>query len=788
MQQNFGNEFSFQEEGKEVDIKKEILKYFSYWKWILLSVLIFVTLSFVIYKYSKVIYESNTTILIKDSKGSDVSEIEAFNDLGFVSNKDRNIENEIVILKSRTLLGQVVNELQYNVIYRDNNFLKSKLLYEVKPFEINIVSVDNKTRENLVNFTVNIKTKTSFELLDNEQNPINNFNFGEKIRIEGIEMIILPTKDIDCFVENSISVEVKPIDDVITSLIKEINIGNVDKKSSVIGIKIKGENRARNNALLNKLVEIYNANTVEDKSAIIQNTAKFIDSRISLISKDLFQVDSNEEDFKKQNRLTDLATEATKFVDKIAVSDEKYLEVNTQLSIITYMEEYLENLKENFELLPSNLGLDDLSINKNIELYNSLVLERNRLLKSSTELNPVVVQVSEELKELKINLVNSLKNLKISIELQVKALDRERGKINSKIASVPSKEREFRDIKRTQEIKERLYLYLLEKREENAIKLAIIEPNSKVIDKAYSPKNPIAPKRNIIFLAGIILGLLIPIAIIYSRNLLDTKVHNKSDVTQNLAAPFLGDIPEYNSDNKYLLDKRDRSSTAEAFRLLRTNLDFMLSNIQENGCKTIFTTSTLSKEGKSFTAIHLASTLSDTGKKVLLIGLDLRAPKIMQYLNIPDERKGVTSFIKDKNTSLDEYIVKAPSKENLYLLPSGFIPPNPAELLLSSRIKEMFETAKEEYDYVIVDTAPVSLVTDTLAISKYADMFLYVVRAEVLDKKLLEIPQNLYKERKLPNMAVVLNGTDYKKGYGYGYGYGVHLEEKKNIFQKLFKR
>ncbi|WP_196889219.1 GumC family protein [Aureivirga sp. CE67] len=786
--QDFDNDLF--NEGNGFDFKKEIFKFLRHWKWIFLCVIVTVAITSFYLRYATAIYQSSAKILLKDSKGGGLaSQLEAFEDLGIASSNSSNLENEIEILKSRSLINSVVEELKLNFIYKSKGSLKSSEIFEAKPIELTYLGNSKLLNNKKEIFNIKITSESTYDLYDVEENKIGEFNFGQRIGSEN-DFILVSNEEIHKKVGNNYKIVVIPIKNAVNSLKSKIVISKVGKRSSVLSLSIKGENQSKNNAILNSLIDNYNKRAIEDKSKVIKNTAQFIDSRLKLISKELFTVDSDEESFKKNNKLTDLASEATLFLDKVALNEQKYIEISTQLQVIKFMQEALENASQKYSLIPTNLGLEDISINENIATYNTLVNHRTRKLDNATELNPTVIQLTRQLDELKINLKSSLQNLYVTFELQLKAIESERRKIDAKIATVPSKERQFRDIKRTQEIKERLYLYLLEKREENAIQLAIVEPNSKVIDWAYSGGLPIAPKKKIILLAGILLGLIIPIGVIYVLDLLDTKVHDTSDVKAKVKAPILGDVPKSEKVNKYLLDKRDRSSIAEAYRILRTNLDFMLPEKEDGTAKIIFTTSTVSKEGKSFTAIHLASTLSDAGKKVLLIGMDLRAPKIMQYLEISDDKKGVTSFVKDKNSSLDEYIIKAPTKENLYLLPSGFIPPNPAEMLLSPRIKEMFESVKNEYDYVIVDTAPVSLVTDTLAISKYADMFLYVIRAEVLDRKLLEIPQKLYTEKKLPNMAVIVNGVDHEKGYGYGYGYGygAHLEKKKNIFQKIFKR
>ncbi|MGB2129459.1 MAG: polysaccharide biosynthesis tyrosine autokinase, partial [Flavicella sp.] len=416
-----------------------------------------------------------------------------------------------------------------------------------------------------------------------------------------------------------------------------------------------------------------------------------------------------------------------------------------------------------------------------------IVLDRNRVLRTSTEDNPLVRNYEAQLTNLRNSLDQSLQNLQSSLGITLDELNKQDSKFNSKLVSIPRKEREYRDIVRQQGIKESLYLYLLQKEEETQISLAVTTSNSKVIDKAYGSSIPVAPKGGIILLAGLLVGLLIPFVYIYLNDLLDTKFHNRQDLEKIVTAPILGDIPISNSNEHIVVKEGERSSAAEAFRLIRTNLDFILSDSEIN-CKSIFVTSSTSGEGKSFVSVNLATTLALSGKKVALIGMDLRAPKITAYLNVVN-KSGVTNFIKDSKLTLDDMKFNLEGHPTLDVYSSGAIPPNPAELLLHSRVTELFDNLKSNYDYLVVDTAPVNLVTDTLMISKHADMFVYVARANFIDKRLLEIPQKLYIEKRLPKLSILINGSDPRSSYGYGsygaYGYGEQTTKKswlKNLF------
>ena len=345
----------------------------------------------------------------------------------------------------------------------------------------------------------------------------------------------------------------------------------------------------------------------------------------------------------------------------------------------------------------------------------------------------------------------SLLNLKESLKIKNRELQRLENEINSKISTVPRYEREYREIQRQQQIKESLYLYLLQKREETAIALAVTVSNTKIIDEAFSDNVIVSPNKKIIYVISFLVGLLIPFGFIYIRRILDTKIHGKNDILA-VNLPFIGDIPISETKDKIVVNHGENNHVSESFRLLRTNIDFMLKSKNQPG-NIIFITSTIAKEGKSFISINLASIIALSGKKVLLIGLDLRAPKILEYTGL-SKSKGVSNYLTDYEISLSDVIIHKPDDINFDLLVSGDIPPNPSELLMNDRIKEMFENVKEMYDYVIVDTAPVGPVTDTLLITPYADAIIYVSRADYLDKRLLNIPETLYKENKLPKQIL----------------------------------
>jgi capsular exopolysaccharide synthesis family protein len=580
----------------------------------------------------------------------------------------------------------------------------------------------------------------------------------------------------------SIRIVVNPLESVVASFQNRLKVEPVSKTSSVVALSIADPVIKKAEDFLNNLTEIYNLDAAADKNFISENTSIFIANRLKLITQELDGVEQDVQSFKKSNKLTDIESETKLFIEGSNEYDKKGIETEIQLNMVSSMMSFLKQ-STNSDLLPTNIISGDASAAGMINSYNQLVLDRNRILKSATEVNPSVVKMNQEISSLKNNVQGSLQRMQSNLSIQKRNLNSEENILNAKIGKIPVQERQFRVIARQQKVKEELYLYLLQKREETAISMAATEPNARVIDDAKGNKLPISPKKNIVYLAGLLMGLLIPFGIIYTDDLLDTKIKSRLDLEGKTMIPFIGDLPT--SDTPSVIMKAEsRTSSAEALRIIRTNLEFMLSKVPEGMAKTIFLTSTFPKEGKTFVSANLAATFALSGKKVLLIGMDIRNPRLDEYLNIPE--RGFTNYLSSKDLKLEDLIVKYEGYEDFHVLPAGVIPPNPAELLMSKKVDEVFQILKTQYDYIIVDTAPVSLVTDTLLIAKHADTFIYVARANFLEKRMLSIANSLYKEQKLPNMCLLLNDTDSTKGYGYGYGYG-NETVKEPWFKKIFK-
>jgi len=792
--QDFYNDV-INDEIEDINIREQLSKYLIHWRWFLISIIIGLALAFLYLRYTMPSYEATTTILVKDEKkGGMLSELSAFADLGMGGSMKSNVDNEIEILKSRTLVESTIEKLNLNVTLFVEGNVVDRDVYVESPIRAHFINKSLVFNEAKTILKCKLIKQDAFTLEseiideDEEGNFIMSskkaYKYGEKIPTKIGSLIIEKT----AFYEKnhigrfeSIRIVLTPLDDLAQGFREKLKVEPISKTSSVVNLSISDPVSRKAEEFLDNMIEIYNEDAAEDKNFISENTSKFIAGRLALIAQELDGVEQDVENFKKTNKLTDIESEAKLFIEGSSEYDKKGVETEIQLNVISSLLDFIKK-SNNSDLLPANMINDSKEASGLINSYNQLVLDRNRILKSATVENPSVIKLDQQINSLKSNVATSLRSMQSSLQIQNRDIKSQEGILSSKIGKIPVQERQFRVIARQQKVKEELYLYLLQKREETAISLAATEPNARVIDVAKAGKFPISPKKKIIYLAGMLLGLLVPFGIIYADDLLDTKIKSKLDLEGKTQIPFIGDVPT-SDDIAELIKSESRTSSAEAIRIVRTNLEFMLNKVPEGIAKTIFVTSTFPSEGKTFISVNLAATFALSGRRVLLIGADIRNPKFGEYIDVPS--LGLTNYLSSNDKNVQDYIIKHKGYENFFILPSGIIPPNPAELLMSKRVDQLFEQLKKEYDYIIVDTAPVSLVTDTILIAKNADTFVYVMRANVLEKRMLSIANTFYKEKKLPNMCIVLNDTDSTKGYGYGYGYGVR-EEKKPWYKKLF--
>ncbi|MAX70184.1 MAG: tyrosine protein kinase [Flavobacteriaceae bacterium] len=774
------------------EIRQNLELFLSYWKILLVCFIVAVFLGYTYLRYTTYEYSASATIKIRDEKQSQkLPSIEEISSGGLFSDGTNKIKDEIEVIKSRTLIANAVRDLKLNISCFAQGSIKERELYLNPPVKLSFFESDSIINRVDTTLFIKIKSPTEFlafkeegkSLIERDDSEGVLHRFGERIKTGFGDIVLTPEVGEHAPMINSkLKIAIKPVSQIVNAYQRKINISTADG-SSIIKLDLNETNSHKAVDILNQLIKEYNKDVLIDKEAVVKATSDFINNRLQVVSEELGEVDSNAELVQKQNNLTALGSQTDLNLQARKQLEQQITSTSTNIQMISYLQEEIGDTNKINDMLPANIGIGDANTAQVIKSHNDLVAQRDRLLRNSSEKNPVVMQLNNEINALKTNLQNSLESMKRTSELTLNNLNTESNRISGQLYAAPTKARQFRDIKREQDIKESLYLYLLEKREESAIRFGMYTPNAKIIDKAYSSHRPVAPNMMMVYIASIILGLGLPIGLIYISDLIDTKLYRKEDLVQILDIPYIGDVPKTSKKQK-LVKKVDYSPKAEAFRIIRSNIDFMLRNVK--GSKKLFITSTKAQEGKSHTSTNLATSISFSEKSVLLIEMDIRVPKILDYLELKDKpEKGLSDFIADKSIKPEEVVLKHKDNEYLDIIPSGTIPPNPSELLMSNRIDELFKYFDGKYDYIIADTSAVGLVSDTLLIAGHADMFVYVVSADGVDKRqLVHVAQPLYNEKRLPNMTMLLNGVKQgKKGYGYGYGYGNNPNKKKKWYQ-----
>ena len=705
------------------------------------------------------------------------SELERMGLDGFVSSSG-NVDNEIEVLRSKSLSEEVVNNLGLFVTYMDEDELPKKELYQTSPV---LVSLTPQEADKLPGRMEVAMTLQPTGVMDVQM------KVGDKEYRKEFEKLpaVFPTDEgtVAFFVNNDTLSAVRPESVTkerhITAFINRpfsvakgyassLSIAPTSKTTSVVVISLKNTNPRRGRDFINKLLEMYNINANNDKNEVAQKTAEFIDARIGIISKELGSTEQDLENFKRTAGITDLSSEAQIALTGNAEYEKKRVENQTQINLIVDLQKYLQGSE--YEVLPANVGLQDGGLVGAISRYNEILIERNRLLRTSTESNPAIVNLNTSIRAMRSNVQATLDATLKGLQITKADLDREASRYSRRISDAPTQERQFVSIARQQEIKAGLYLMLLQKREENAITLAATANNAQIIDAAIADDNPVSPKRMMVYLVALFFGMGIPVGIIYLIGLTKFKIEGRADIEKLTSLPVVGDIPLADEKSGSIaVFENQNNLMSETFRNVRTNLQFML----ERDKNVILVTSTISGEGKSFISANLAVSLSLLGKKVVIVGLDIRKPGLNKVFNIPQKDHGITQFLTNPSMNLMDLVQPSDINRNLFILPGGAVPPNPTELLARDGLEKAIETLKTNFDYVILDTAPVGMVTDTLLIGRTADLSVYVCRADYTRKAEFTLVNELSENKKLPNLCVAINGLDLqKKKYGYYYGYG----------------
>ena len=782
-------DFNEAQESKEenIDVKELLFKYLIHWPWFVGAVVVCLIAAWVYLYTSTPVYNISATVLIKDDKkGGSAGMLSGLESLGLdgMVSSSQNIDNEIEVLRSKTIVKEVVEDLGLYISYADEDEFPSRNMYKTSPVQVSLTPQEADLLEEPMIVEMALQPQGSMDVtvkIDDDKYqkhfeklpavfPTDKGTLAFFLTPDSVlssKRTLEETTNLEKTTRNITATINKPLA-VAKWCCKNMTIEPTSKTTSVAVISLKNSNVERGKDFINKLLEMYNINTNNDKNEVAQKTAEFINERISIISKELGSTEKDLESFKRGAGITDLTSDAQIALTGSAEYEKKRVENQTQINLLQDLQKYMQN--EGYEVLPSNIGLQDVNLAAAINRYNDVLVERKRLLRTSTENNPTIINLDTSISAMKENVQVSLDRVLRGLYITKADLDREANRYSRRISEAPGQEREFVSIARQQEIKAGLYLMLLQKREENAITLAATANNAKIIDDAIADDAPVSPRSKITYLIALILGVGIPVGVIYLLELTKFKIEGRADVEKLTSAPIVGDIPLTDEKQGAIaVFENQNNLMSETFRNVRTNLQFMLGNDK----KVILVTSTVSGEGKSFISGNLAISLSLLGKKVVIVGLDIRKPGLNKVFNISKREQGITQYLANPEKNLMDLVQLSDVSKNLYILPGGTVPPNPTELLARDGLDKAIETLKKNFDYVILDTAPVGMVTDTLLIGRVADLSVYVCRADYTHKNEYTLINELAEKDKLPSLCTVINGLDLKKRkYGYYYGYG----------------
>jgi len=762
------------------DLKQELFKYLFFWRWFTFSVIICIIISFFYLRYSHNIYTTSAKIKVLDKKEASL-ELPSASEL--FSNNKINLENEIELLSSYTILSKVVQKKNLNAnFYTVGGIMTTRVAHLPFDFE-QLISNDSIEKELAYEIYFN---NEGIEINDINNDTIHLFNTYSTYTIPHSLPFNIRLDKTSSLIgyNNNYKVIFSTTKNTVSRLKRSLSLSKLGKESDIILLKIDSESSEYSEIILNTVINVFNQDGVSDRQMIHKRTIDFVNERYILLSNELDSIEIEKQLYKLQNNLIDITANSSLSLELSSKSNQQLLDLENQISIAKLLDESFKN--NSYDLLPANIGIDNSKINFLITDFNTIILERKNLITSAGLNNPSVLQLDRAIKDNRANIISTVNNYLIQLKQTKRQLSLQSKKLNNDVSNLPEKEKILRSIERSQVIKESLYLFLLQKREEAEVSFAVTEPTIKVIEYALSSDIPISPKKQIIFIGALFFGILIPFGSIYFILLFNTRIQLKQDIEElNIGASVIGELPLIDdNESKLFQNPKDRNTLAESFRILTSNVNYLLpQNTGNTDGKVILSTSSIKGEGKSFVALNMSLALSSLDKKVLLIGADLRNPQLHKYLGIDKSQEGLTSYLHNTNFDWKKSILNKFEhlpKHNTLL--TGLIPPNATQLLSNGNFEKIISEAKKEYDYIVIDTAPTLLVTDTLLISNCADAVIYVCRSNYTEKEIFNFPKELIRDGKIKNVGLVINavgansrydyGYSYKYGYSYNYGYG----------------
>jgi capsular exopolysaccharide synthesis family protein len=743
-----------------------LARYLKYLPWVVSSVIVFVILAYIKIRYSTPIYSIQSSLLIKNENnqgggsGKDIS----FNEL-FMNQNNINLSNEMQILKSRPVLQRVARDLDLQKLYYNRGSIRSTFLYPGRPFELAIIKMGDSSAS--FAFQITILSDTQF-LLNENKSPL---SFGQPFQI-GSNICLLKRKvqvDLRLYATKVFLISWQPLAQAAESLLGALKVGQANDQATILALSYESENIDLGKNVLNTLMAVYDSLIVEDKSRIAFITLRFIDDRLSNLRDELSGVQGNLKDYMVNNHAYNVEEQSKNYLETMGAGAKEKAEQEIKLNVVNWLIEYIENSKNIYSAVPTNLGIEEPALLQLISEYNRLQLERETNLKTTSPGNPLIASLENSLEKVRSSIHQALLNVRQAYLIAGKNLELQQSRLEGKVQSLPGKSMELLNISRRQKILEDLYSFLLQKKLETSISSASTISNSKVVEPAIGSGKPISPDVKKIYIYYLVLGILIPAGIIALIEMMQDKVRNRADVEKNTHAPILGEIGHSSNEQTLVVTKNNRYFISEQFRIIRTNLQYIIGKKER---PVIMVTSSFSGEGKSFISTNIAAVMALAGKRTVIMEFDIRKPKIVSGLDLK-RKMGITNYIIGK-ASFDELLVKVDGVDNLYVIPCGPIPPNPAEILIDPLLDDLMKEVMNRFEVVIMDTAPVGLVSDAMNLSRYADCTLYIVRQGHTFRKQLNFVEELYADSKLPKLSLLLNDVTAESGYYGGYGYGYY--------------
>lgn len=797
--ENISNpEFGGSSPQEEIVLKDLLLLLFRHRIWFVISVIVMVALGVLYVKTKPNIYSRTATVIVEDERrGGSVSEAAAFQEIFNMGGGS--VYNEMGLFNSNRLMYEVVDRLNLAISYRVRDQLRTKELYRSTPV---VVSFEDFIPAQRVSFILTMISTSQAQIRElTFHDPISSklnvvledrvITLGSPVETDfGVFMVSSTLFMNEKFIDQPIYITRNNPKDVARRYNDALNVSLVDKYASILTISIADESINRAEDVINTLIEVYRDDAIDDKNRILENTSTFIDERLAIIETDLTAVDAEIETYKKDNNLTDLVSEGSMHLQSMNRLDQESLNVLNQLSMAKYMKSYLEDEANVSALLPVNVGITDSGLQQQVSVYNEYMNKRNKLLVNSSDSNPLVVDMQNILVGMRSSILLSVNNLIASLEIQSSNFTRKENENLGKIRDISSQQKYIVSVERQQKIKEELYLYLLNKKEESELQRSITESNCRIVDSAEGSDSPVAPNKKMIVLFCFMLGLALPAGVIYVITLFNTTVSSRKDLKGVLTVPYLGDIPIETTSipkDNIVVEAGNRSALNESFSIVRDNIDFMSGDKSDRG-HVIQLTSLNPASGKTFITVNMAMSMALGGSKVIIVDLDVRMATLSKILGYGTKGVGVSQYLNGNVASISELIVKHPGGVSFDVVPAGVIPPNPAELLKSKRLPALLDELRKEYDYIFIDNPPYGIVVDAAICARYSDQTIYVIRAGKCDKRFLPDIQEVYDSGKLPNMSLLLNGVNYETsnyGYGYSYSYSYQDEKKKSWIRTI---